>query len=87
MKEKIEYAILNKFMDYVASEKKDDINIFSSIEETGMDSLSLISLIVQIEEEYDIEFNDEDLEQVMLSSIDCLIEKTVLLVESIKSEV
>ena len=47
----------------------------------GIDSLSLISFIVQIEGFYDIQFKDEYLEEIILSDIDALVDIIISLIE------
>lgn len=79
--EKLGQEIINKLKEFVVSEEKETIGPGTILEDTGIDSLSLISFIVQLEEEYNIELNDEYLEEIMLSDINSLIEVVISLVE------
>lgn len=81
MNEKLGEEILNKLKEFVVSEGKDNINQDTILEDTGIDSLSLISFIVQLEETYNIEFDDDYLEEIMLSTINSLIETVMSLRE------
>lgn len=81
MNEKLGEEILNKLKEFVVSEGKDNINQDTILEDTGIDSLSLISFIVQLEETYNIEFDDDYLEEIMLSTINSLIETVMSLME------
>ncbi len=79
--EKLGKEIINKLKEFVVSEEKENIGPDTVLEDTGIDSLSLISFIVQIEEAYSIEFGDDYLEDIMLSDINSLIEVTASLME------
>ena len=79
--EKLREEIINKLKEFVVSEEKETISTDTVLEDTGIDSLSLISFIVQIEKTYNIEFDDEYLEEIMLSSVNSLIEVTASLLE------
>ena len=46
-----------------------DIDINDNLKESGMDSLSIVTLIVDIEEEFNITFNDSDLEPSNLTTL------------------
>ena len=81
MNEKLGEEIFNKLKEFVVSEGKDNINQDTILEDTGIDSLSLISFIVQLEETYNIEFDDDYLEEIMLSTINSLIETVMSLME------
>ena len=81
MNEKLGKEIINKLKEFVVSEEKKNIGPDTVLEDTGIDSLSLISFIVQIEEAYNIEFDDDYLEEIMLSDINSLIEVAASLME------
>ena len=46
-----------------------EIDINDNLKESGMDSLSIVSLIVDIEEAFNITFNDSDLDPVNLITL------------------
>lgn len=46
-----------------------EIGIHDNLKESGMDSLSIVSLIVDIEEAFNIIFNDSDLDPINLKSL------------------
>ncbi len=46
-----------------------EIGINDNLKESGMDSLSIVTLIVDIEEEFNITFNDSDLEPSNLTTL------------------
>lgn len=80
----ISNEILQSFKEFVLPEKTEEISFSTELEETGIDSLSLISFIVQVEETYGIEFDDNFLEEIMLSDIKTLIDMIIILVEEKK---
>ena len=76
MKEKI-LSIVNAVLE---NEKDMDIDDNVDLSELGMTSISMISLVIQIEEELGIEFNDDDL---VLDNFDT-IKKIVANVEKVR---
>ncbi|MDD2492318.1 MAG: acyl carrier protein [Bacilli bacterium] len=52
--------------------KIDDINFEEIFNSFGYDSINIISLIVQIEDEYNIQIDDEYLEKKYLNSLESL---------------
>ena len=81
MREKIYNDVLNRIVSIVNPEITEQVGMNVSLEEMGIDSLSLISFIVQIEEFYDIQFKDEYLEEIILSDIDALVDIIISLIE------
>ena len=81
-KQQILKYLIELFEEYTDSdipEKK--VTIASSIKEMEMDSVDLIKIILSIEEEFDIEFNDEEL---LLESIHSIEDMADFIVEKIK---
>ena len=81
MREKIYNDVLNRIVSIVNPEITEQVGMNVSLEEMGIDSLSLISFIVQIEGFYDIQFKDEYLEEIILSDIDALVDIMISLIE------
>ncbi len=81
MREKIYNDVLNRIVSIVNPEITEQVGMNVSLEEMGIDSLSLISFIVQIEGFYDIQFKDEYLEEIILSDIDALVDIIISLIE------
>lgn len=67
----IREKIANKIKDSIEEdvELKNETNLFDDL---GVDSIMLINLIVDIEDEWDIELEDDDLDVEKLSSFDNL---------------
>ncbi|MDR2653851.1 MAG: phosphopantetheine-binding protein [Mycoplasmataceae bacterium] len=62
----IKQEIINKLKE-IAKEKKikiDDSNLSKSFKELGIDSMSSISLLIEIESKFDITFPDDKLVQI-----------------------
>ena len=81
-KQQILKYLIELFEEYADSdipEKK--VTIASPIKEMEMDSVDLIKIILSIEEEFDIEFNDEEL---LLESIRSIEDMADFIVEKIK---
>lgn len=53
-----------------------DLDENESLIESGVDSLTLVSLIVSIEYAFDVEFSDDDLQPENLQTLSSLIELT-----------
>ena len=81
MREKIYNDVLNRIVSIVNPEITEQVGMNVSLEEMGIDSLSLISFIVQIEGFHDIQFKDEYLEEIILSDIDALVDIIISLIE------
>ena len=81
MRKKIYNDVLNRIVSIVNPEITEQVGMNVSLEEMGIDSLSLISFIVQIEGFYDIQFKDEYLEEIILSDIDALVDIIISLIE------
>lgn len=70
----LEQYIIETFLEFIAPEKRESVTINTKISDSGVDSLSFITLIVQLEEYYDIEFEDEYLEEISLKDIKSIVE-------------
>lgn len=81
MKEKIYNDVLDRIRGFVNPEMREQVGTNVSLEEMGIDSLSLISFIVQMEGIYDIQFKDEYLEEIMLSDVGTLVDTITCLIE------
>jgi acyl carrier protein len=64
MEEKIKKIICSILDRNIAIENGEDIRVY------GMDSLLKVQLVIGIENEYNIEFADEDLDQKSFTTID-----------------
>lgn len=81
MKESIQEDILRRFSELINWEDRGKIGLDTILEDTGIESLSLISFIVQLEERYNVEFADDFLEEIMLSNLSAIADTVSFLVE------
>lgn len=62
--------------------ENDDINLNQSLKEIGCNSITFVKLVVQIEEIYNIEFDDDVLMVDKFSSVDSLVKYIVQKIEN-----
>ena len=65
--DKLKKLIVEKF-----SVEEDAVTMDATLEDLGADSLDMVELVMAMEEEFDIEFADEDVEK--LQSVEDLVE-------------
>ncbi|HOV70156.1 MAG TPA: acyl carrier protein [Clostridia bacterium] len=66
-------------IDILQSQGITEFNPGLSLRENGLDSISHVQLIVKLEEAFDIAFEDEDLIQSELNSIELLVDRVLCL--------
>ena len=72
---KIIYDILDEQNEYLVMKAND------SLYDIGMDSIDCMNLLIKIEEKYQIEFEEENVENLQLKSIDDLSKDVLKLIK------